>query len=363
MENQKIRVAITHGDTNGTGYELILRAFEDPTMLELCTPIVYGSPKVAAYHAKALGIETQFTIINSPEEAKDGRLNLLNCFDEEVKVDMGQPTQESAEAARKALEQAMADYEKGVYDALVMAPTANFDPTSFLQKRLNARQQPLVVRCSDDLRVALVTNHVAIKDVPEAITKQKIVEKAQLMHQSLRRDLTLSSPRIAVLALNPHADEDGQLGEEEQTIIAPAIAELAEQGIQAFGPYPADEFFGTGQYLRFDGVLAMYYDQGMTAFKTLVSEGSVDFTAGLPLVVTAPAVDSCFEQAGQTKVSALPLLHAIYMAIDATRNRRNYDEPLQNPLPKLYHEKRDDSEKVRFRSSEHEKEKKEPKKE
>ena len=352
MDNQKIRVAITHGDTNGTGYELILKAFEDPTMLELCTPIVYGSPKVAAYHAKALGIETQFTIINRAEEAKDGRLNLLNCFDDEVKVELGQPTEESATAARKALDKALSDYQQGAYDVLVANPMNAFDVAAYVQKALDGKAQSLTLRCSDDLRVALVTNHVALKEVPEAITKQKIMEKVQLMHQCLRRDLSISSPRIAVMALNPHANEEAELGEEEQEIIAPAISELANQGIQAFGPYPADTFFGNSQYLRFDGVLAMYYDQGMTPFKSIVAEGSVDLTTGLPLVLTAPAQDADFEHAGKNQADTLPLLHAIYMAIDVARNRDNYDEPLQNPLPKLYHEKRDDSEKVRFRSSE-----------
>lgn len=352
MDNKKIRVAIAHGDTNGIGYELILKAFEDPTMMELCTPIVYGSPKVAAYHAKALGIETQFTSINRAEEAKDNRLNVLNCLDGEVKVDLGHPSEESAKAGLKALNKALDDYQQGLFDTLVAIPMSNFDLPAYVQKALKEKTKPITLRCSEDLRVTLVTSHIALKEVPEAITKQVIVEKVKLLHNCLRRDLNISTPRIAVMALNPHANDEAEWGEEEQEMIIPAISELASQSIQAFGPYSADAFFGNSQYLRFDGVLAMYHDQGMVPFKSIVEEGSVDLVSGLPLVVTSPAQDATFEAAGKKQASPLSLLHAIYLAIDVTRNRQSYDEPLKNPLPKLYHEKRDDSEKVRFRSTE-----------
>jgi len=193
-----------------------------------------------------------------------------------------------------------------------------------------------------------VTNNLAIKDIPESLTKHKIVEKGRLFHEALRRDLRISSPRIAVLSLNPRCGEDGALGEEEQEIIAPAIAELEEQGIQAFGPYAADSFFGRGEYSKFDGVLAMYHDQGMTPFKTLAPEDGIRFTAGLPIIRTAPAYGVHFSMAGRNLLDASSMRHAIYLAVDAFRNRDDYDEPLQNPLPKLYHEKRDESEKVRF---------------
>ena len=357
-QEKKIRVAITHGDTNGIGYELILKALEDMTILELFTPIIYGSPKVAAYHAKALGIEAQFSIINEASEAQDNRLNILNCFgEEEVKVDLGEPTDISASAAKRALDKAIEDYRQGLFDVLVTAPVNRSTIESFnghcdyLQRQLDSQTQGISLLVNEDVRVGLVTNNVAIKDIAEAITKQKIVEKAQLMHQALRRDLRLSNPRIAVMSLNPRCGEDGALGEEEQEIISPAIEELAAQGIQAFGPYAADNFFGRGDYLRFDGVLAMYHDQGLTPFKTIDPFSGVRFTSGLPIVRTAPAQGPCFAQAGRNQADATSMRNAIYLAIDVWRNRQTYDEPLQNPLPKLYHEKRDESEKVRFRSA------------
>ena len=357
MEERKIRVAITHGDTNGIGYEVILKTFADPTMLELCTPIVYGSPKLASYYSKTLGIETPFTTINHANEAREARLNMLAAVDDEVKVDLGISTPESGMAAKAALDRALADYKEGLFDVLVTAPVSknsipNFNGhTDYIEKTLGDGQKGLTILTNDDLRVALVTNNVSIKDVAEAITKQKIVEKARCFYQALKRDLRVSSPRIAVLALKPRCGEDGILGDEEQTIITPAINELAEQGIQVFGPYAADDFFGRSAYYHFDGVLAMYHDQGQTPFKAVAYENGVRFTTGLKLIRTAPAHGACFNMVGKDMVDEQSLRNAIYEAIDVWRNRQNYDEPMEHPLPKLYHEKRDDSEKVRFRSS------------
>jgi 4-hydroxythreonine-4-phosphate dehydrogenase len=341
MEERKVRVAITQGDTNGIGYEVILKTFEDPTMLELCTPIIYGSTKVAAYYRKALNMQLQFNNIENAEDAKEGRLNLLTVTEEELKIDLGQQTTDSEEAARKALERAKADVENGLADALVTAPAA-------CNNLLAKDPQALSMLANDELRIALVTKNVAIKDVAEAITKQKIVEKGAALHHCLKRDLRITNPRIAVLALNPHAGANGLLGDEEQELISPAIDELAQQGIQAFGPYAADTFFGNGDFAHFDAVLAMYYDQGMAPFKAIVPDCGVRYIAGLPIVIAAPDHGSCFEIAGQGNADAAAMRNALYMAIDVTRNRLNYDEPLENPLPKLYHEKRDDSEKVRF---------------
>ena len=357
MENKKIRVAITHGDTNGVGYEVIFKAFEDPGMQELCTPIIYGSPKLAAYHGKTLGLDTQFTIITKASDAKENKINLLMTFEEEVKVDFGVPTPEAGEAAKKALDRALADFKEGAFDVLVTAPVAKnsirgFDGhTSYLTQHLGDNCQGLTILVSDNLRVALVTNNVSLKNVAETISKQKIVDKAKIFHEALRRDMRISNPRIAVLALNPRGGEDGALGDEELEIIRPAIEELAAQSIQAFGPYPADDFFGDGSYSQFDGVLAMYHDQGQTPFKALTSisdDKGVRVTAGLALVRTAPAHGACFNLAGQNRMEADSMRHAIFEAIDIWRNRNNYDEPMGNPLQKLYHEKRDDSEKVRF---------------
>ena len=357
MEDKKIRVAITHGDTNGVGYEVIFKAFEDPGMLELCTPIIYGSPKLAAYHGKTLGLDTQFTIITKASDAKENKINLLMTFEEEVKVDFGVPTPEAGEAAKKALDRALADFKEGAFDVLVTDPVAKnsirgFDGhTSYLTQHLGDNCQGLTILVSDNLRVALVTNNVSLKNVAETISKQKIVDKAKIFHEALRRDMRISNPRIAVLALNPRGGEDGALGDEELEIIRPAIEELAAQSIQAFGPYPADDFFGDGSYSQFDGVLAMYHDQGQTPFKALTSisdDKGVRVTAGLALVRTAPAHGACFNLAGQNRMEADSMRHAIFEAIDIWRNRNNYDEPMGNPLQKLYHEKRDDSEKVRF---------------
>jgi 4-hydroxythreonine-4-phosphate dehydrogenase len=353
-QERKVRVAITHGDTNGVGYEVILKAFAEPTSLELCTPIIYGSPKVAAYHSKALGIEPPFNIIKDASEAEEGKLNLLVTIEGEVKVDMGMATPEGGQAALIALDRALADYRKGAFDVLVTAPVfKNGIPgfnghTAYIEKALGEEKKGLTILMNEDLRVALVTNNVAIKDVAEAITKQKIVEKTRIFHQALRRDLRISSPRIAVLALNPRCGEDGVLGDEEQEIIKPAINELVEQGLQVFGPYAADDFFGRSSYYRFDGVLAMYHDQGQTPFKAVAYENGVRFTTGLSLVRTAPAHGANFAVAGKGTTDEQSLRNAIYAAIDVWRNRQDYDEPLAHPLPKLYHEKRDESEKVRF---------------
>lgn len=341
MEENKIRVAIAHGDMNGVGYEQILKTFEEPAMLELCVPIIYGSPKAAAYHRKALNLQTAYSVIAHPEEAKDNRLNLLAAFDEDVKIELGQPSAEANEAARVALKRAIQDVQQGLVDVLVTAPDCLPD---FLAKE----PEVLKVRQAGDMRVALVTNILAIKDVPEAITKQKVVEKARILHTCLLRDLRISNPRIAVMALNPAANEDGHWSDEEQDIIIPAIDELEQQGIQAFGPYAADSFFGAGDYTKFDAVLAMYHDQGMTPLNALATSECVCLTTGMPFVWTYPETGAQFDIAGKGIADEAPMRHAIYLAVDVVRNRRQYDEPLKNPLPKLYKEKRDDSEKVRF---------------
>lgn len=358
MEERKIRVAITQGDTNGVGYEVILKAFADPAMFELCTPIIYGSPKIATYHRKALNLETNFSIINKAEEARDGRLNLLNCFDQEVKVELGVPSQEAGQAALMALDRAMTDYRSGLYDVLVTAPINKATiqspgfrfpgHTEYIEASVGDGQKALMILMNENIRVALVTTHLAIKNVAEAITQEKIVEKATILHRSLKRDFRISNPRIAVLSLNPHAGDDGLLGNEEKDIIRPAIEQLTEQGIQAFGPYPSDGFFGSGAYDRFDAILAMYHDQGLTPFKALALDDGVNFTAGLPIVRTSPDHGTAFDIAGTGKADENSMRQAIYTAIDVYRNRIVYDEPLANPLPKLFHEKREDGEKARF---------------
>ena len=335
MENRKIRVAITHGDTNGIGYEIILKAFEDVGMLELCTPIIYGNPKIATYHRNALQLETPFTIIKNAEDARPDKLNMLATFDDEVKVELGAPTPESAEAARKALQRAKEDLKNGLYDVLVQAPVVSSNTPDLDDKSL-------LIMFANDIRIALATNHLPLKDVATSITSDKLVEKCRLLHTSLKRDFRINNPRIAVLALNP------QLGAEEENIISPALKTVEEAGIQAYGPFTADDFFGNGMQHSFDGILAMYDDQGNVPFKTLAHEFGVKMKAGFPFVITTPDQDPSFDIAGKGIADPVSLRHAIYAAIDIFRNRTHYDEPLANPLPKLYHEKREDSEKARF---------------
>lgn len=357
-EERKIRVAITHGDTNGIGYEVILKTFMDPDILELFTPIIYGSPKAAAYHKKLLNLPVNFNIISDARDAVDNRVNLLTTFEDEVKIDIGQPSKEAGEAALKALDRAMTDYRSDLYDVLVTAPI-NKDNiqsdlfkfcghTEYIEDCIGEGNKALMILLNGNLRVALVTTHIPIKNVAAAITKDAVAEKATILNQSLRRDFRISSPRIAVLALNPHAGDNGVIGDEEQQEIVPAIKQLTDNGILAFGPYPADGFFGSGSFRMFDGVLAMYHDQGLAPFKALAVENGVNYTAGLPIVRTSPDHGTAYDIAGHGKADESSFRQAIYTAIDIYRNRIDYDEPLENPLPKLYHEKRDDSEKNRF---------------
>ena len=353
MEDRRIRVAITHGDTNGIGYELIFKTFAEPEMLELCTPIIYGSPKIAAYHRKAMNTQANFSIINRAEDAQDGRVNLLACFDEEVKVDLGIPTKESGEAALKALDRAMTDFRSQLFDVLVACPV---NPESMSYENFTYRglkeysetsigdgAKGLKIMINESLRIALATNGLAIKDVASNITEEGLLDKMRTLHKCIKRDFRLSNPRIAVLALNPKAN-----GDEELNIIDPAVKRAAEEGINAYGPYSAEEFFGNNLYESFDFTLAMYDDQANIPFTTLMQNDGIYYIASLPLVCTAPAQTPDFDAAGRGTSDESALRHAIFEAIDIVRNRSEYDEPLANPLQKLYHERRDESEKVRF---------------
>lgn len=358
MDNQNVRVAITHGDTNGIGYELIFKAFAEPEMLELCTPIIYGSPKVAAYYRKAMNLPGQFSIIQKAEDAQDGRINLLAAVEEEVKVDMGMPTPESGQAAVKALDRAMTDYRNGLYDVLVTAPINNGNAQienypfqghkKYIETCLGEGKKGLSILVGGNLRIASVTEKTPLKEVAAGITTDAIVEKVTLMQQTLKRDFMITNPRIAVLSLNPKSNEDTSCGIEEREVIIPAIDALAEKGVQAFGPYASDEFFGQGYFADFDGVMAMYHDQATTPFHSLYTEDGVIYTVGLPIIRTTADVTPSFSIAGTGHADETSFRHAIYLAIDAFRHRNDYDEASSNPLPKLYHEKRDESEKVRF---------------
>lgn len=358
MTDRKIRVAVTHGDTNGIGYEIIFKTFAEPEMLELCTPIIYGSPKIAAYHRNALGIQANFSIINNAEDAQDGRMNMLAALDDDVKVELGKPSKEAGTAALQALNRAMDDYGKGVYDVLVTAPINKNNiqgdgfrfagHTEYIENRVGSGAKALMILANDKMRVALVTTHLPVKDLASAVTKETIVEKATILNTTLKRDFNVSCPRIAVLALNPHSGDGGVIGDEEEQIIIPAVKELNANGITAYGPYAADGFFGHGTYSSFDGILAMYHDQGLAPFKALDDGTGVNYTAGLPIIRTSPDHGTAYEIAGKAVADETSLRNAIYMAIDIWRNRVAYDEATANPLPKLYHERREDGDKVRF---------------
>ena len=353
MERRKIRVGITHGDINGVGYEVILKAFSEPEMMELCTPVVYGSPKVAAYHRKAMDISANFSIINSAKEIQDGRLNVLNCTAEELKVELGKPTAEAGKAALDALERALADYREGGIDVLVTAPinkhtiqseTFHFPGhTEYIEERVGDGNRSLMILMKNDFRVALVTGHVPVREIPSILTKELIE-----FHKSLKQDFGIGCPRIAVFSLNPHAGDNGLLGTEEQDVIIPAMEELKAKGIQCFGPYPADGFMGSGNFTHFDGILAMYHDQGLAPFKALAMDEGVNYTAGLPIVRTSPAHGTAYDIAGQGVASEDSFRQAVYVAIDVFRNRCMEREISANPLRKQYYEKRDDSDKLKL---------------
>lgn len=362
MEDNKIRVGITQGDINGVGYEVILKTFSDPAMLELCTPIVYGSPKVAAYHRKSLDLPTNFSIVNTASEAAHNRLSVVNCSDDEVKVEFSKADSEAGKAALSALERAIEEYREGLIDVIVTAPinkhTIQSDTfafpghTEYIEERLGDGAKSLMILMRNDFRVALVTGHIPVSQIASVITKELIQEKLIIFNRSLKRDFAISAPRIAVLSLNPHAGDEGLLGKEEEEIIIPALKEMAAKGILCYGPYPADGFMGSGNFTHFDGVLAMYHDQGLAPFKALAMDEGVNYTAGLPVIRTSPAHGTAYDIAGKGLASEDSFRQAIYVAIDVFRNRLRDKAAHANPLRKQYYEKRDDSDKLKLDSAE-----------
>ncbi|MFV0340766.1 MAG: 4-hydroxythreonine-4-phosphate dehydrogenase PdxA [Parachlamydiaceae bacterium] len=346
-----IKVGITQGDINGIGYEVILKTFADIRMAEICIPVIYGSAKVAAYHRKAMELQTvAFNQISNAKDATINKVNIVNCINEETKVELGQSTPVAGEAAYQSLEKAVADLKSGIIDVLVTAPINKHNiqredfhfpgHTEYLEERFGKDgDKSLMILVKDSLRIALVTGHIPLSEVPKALSKEKIIETAIRFETSLKRDFRIGKPRIAVLSLNPHAGENGLLGNEENEIITPALRELQDKKILCFGPYPADGFFGSGEFSRFDGILAMYHDQGLAPFKTLAMEDGVNFTAGLPIIRTSPAHGTAYDIAGQNKASEESFRQAIYMAIDTFENRKEYDKAFANPLKKLYVER------------------------
>ena len=355
MENNKVKIGITQGDINGVGYEVILKTFSEPLMLELCTPIIYGSPKVAAYHRKALELSTNFSIIETAAEAVDNRLNIVNCTNDEVKVEFSKATAESGKAALEALEKTIEEYQCGLIDVIVTAPinkhaiqSQNFSfpgHTEYIEQKLGNGQKALMILLKNDFRVALVTGHIPVSQIPKMLTKDLIQDKLEIFNKSLRVDFDISAPRIAVLSLNPHAGDDGLLGMEEQQIIIPALREMSDKGVLCYGPYPADGFMGSGNYAAFDGILAMYHDQGLAPFKALAMDEGVNFTAGLPVVRTSPAHGTAYDIAGKGIASEDSFRQAIYVAIDVFRNRQRNKKSNSKPLRRQYCDKREDSDK------------------
>lgn len=362
MERHKVRVGITHGDINGIGYEVIFKAFAEPRMLDVCTPVIYGSPKAAAYHRKAIDSQVAFTTVASAEDIAEGRLNMVECYPEEVKIDFGQPTPESGRAAFLALERAVEDYKAGLIDAVVTAPinkksiqSADFHfpgHTEYFEDRVGGGSKALMVLANSQMRVALATTHLPLSQVAQAITPELLLEKLRLFQQSLRVDFRISIPRIAVLSLNPHAGDGGLLGMEEAEKIMPAIQQANSEGIHAFGPYAADGFFGAGMYHHFDGILAMYHDQGLAPFKALSMSDGVNITAGLPLVRTSPDHGTAYDVAGKGTADPSSFRQAVYAAVDIWNARRFDAEAHANPLRRQHNNDRHDDAEPKKRNQE-----------
>lgn len=339
----KIKVGITHGDFNGISYEIIIKSLLDPRIFDLCTPVVYGSAKVAGYY-KGMMPDAEgfsFNIITDPAQANPKRANMIVCVDENVKIDVGQPTVLSGQYAIASLNAAVRDLKAGKIDVLVTCPinkknTTGDDfgfigHTEYLAAQFGDTE-PLMFMVSDVLKVGLVTMHIPLARVSQAITTAAVLEHIRAIKRSLERDFDINGPKIAVLGLNPHAGDEGLLGTEEQEIIIPAIQSAKYENILAFGPFAADGFFGSGAYRKFDAVLAMYHDQGLAPFKALTFADGVNFTAGLSVVRTSPAHGVGFDIAGKMVADPSPMRAAIYQAIDIYRNRQVFDEAAADPL-------------------------------
>ena len=340
MPENKFKIGITQGDTNGIGWEIILKALADPRMTELFTPVVYGSPKAAAYYRNTVAeIEAfSFNPVASAAEARRGKANLVACG-ETADIAPGKPTPEAGRAAVEALCAAMRDLKAGHLDALVTAPfdkeTVQADDfrytghTEYLAAELEG--EAMMILCSDVLRVGLVTKHIPVSEIARNITKERIVRDLDTLRRALIEDFGIVEPRIAVMALNPHAGDGGLLGREEQEIIRPAIVEAFSKGVLAFGPFAADGLFAGGGYAKYDGILAMYHDQGLAPFKSLSPDG-VNFTAGLSAVRTSPDHGTAFDIAGKDKADPQSMRNAIYAAIDIAEHRRAWAKWTRNPL-------------------------------
>jgi len=337
MQHNKIIVGITQGDSNGIGYEVIIKALADPRILEQFTPVIYGSSKLFGFYRKTIPeIEQMDTnAINSATEAHPKRINIVNCLPDSTFAEPGQATAESAKGAILSLERAVAELKEGKIDVLVTGPinkkamsTQGFGfpgHTEFIQNAFGVKDVAMFM-VSHRLKLAVVTGHIPLKDVASSISEEKILSKLRLLNSSLKQDFVIDQPKIAVLSLNPHSGDGGLLGTEEQDIIIPAIRKATEEGIHAFGPFSPDGFFGLNHYEKYDATLAMYHDQGLSPFKSLSFEDGVNFTAGLPVVRTSPDHGTAYEMAGRDEADPLSMRAAIFTAVDIWRNRQAWQE-------------------------------------
>lgn len=336
-----MKIGITHGDFNGIGYEVILKVLSDTRISELCTPILYGSAKLASYHRKNLNLpEFHLQVVKNAVEAPNKKTSIINLTEEALRVEIGKPSIEAGKYALMALESATDDLLGGNTDAMVTAPihkkSIQSDEfkfpghTEYLQNKLGGKA--LMVMVSNDLRVGMVTGHIPLKDVPSTVTLDLVQNKLIAFEESLRVDFGIPKPRIAVLGLNPHAGEEGFLGMEDNNEIAPAIRKAFDDGMLVFGPFPADGLFGSGNYRKYDGILAMYHDQGLAPFKALSFSEGVNFTAGLPYVRTSPVHGTAYQIAGQNLADPNSFRQALYLACQIVENRRMHHELTRNPL-------------------------------
>lgn len=348
---KKLKIAISTGDINGIGMEVILKTLGHPQIQQMCTPIIYGSSKVVSYYKNMVDKDFDFHTARSIQQLNPDRVNIINCWTDNINISIGEPSVESGQFAICALEAATQDLREGMVDAIVTAPIskeamkmADFPfpgHTEYLTQQLASEQQSLMFMVNGDLRVGLVTNHLPLSEVVNAITKKGIIDKLKTMHESLKNDFSIEKPAIAVLGLNPHAGDGGVLGQEEQDIIRPAVVELKKKGMLVTGPFPADGFFGSGQYRNYDGIMAMYHDQGLVPFKALSFGEGVNFTAGLSHVRTSPDHGTAFNIAGKNTADPTSFRRALYLSIDVARNRLTYKELRENALvPQPRHKER-----------------------
>jgi len=326
------KIGITHGDLNGIGYEVILKALSDPKLLEVCTPVVYGLAKVASYHRKLLDMnDFSFHLIKNAQQITSKKPNLINLCDDEIRISIGEGSEVAGKMAELAIVAACNDLKSHSIDALVTAPISKFNiqspsfqfegHTEFFSAHFKA-QNTMMLMVAENLKVGFVTNHSAVNETGKMLNTELVLRKIKILHDSLIKDFMCSNPKIAVLAFNPHAGDKGLFGKEEIEILKPAIKQAFDQNINAFGPFPADGFFASGQYKQFDAILAMYHDQGMIPFKLLANDGGVNFTAGLPIVRTSPAHGTGYDIAGKNIASPTAIRNAIYLAIDILNNRK-----------------------------------------